>query len=215
MKKLTLSLALLCVLSFVMAQDSLESNNYFLCTIGRTFPVGDFASNNVHKLNTGMAKNGWSIGVKYAHRFDVLFGFSSAFIYVQFPVKNTFTGEGTSFSIKPLDYYELLIGPLMTGAIGKNISLDLSILTGAAYINVTKVNLNGATVAKKYPASAIPLNCSIYLQFRLNSRWYFVGGMDYNYMRANMNVTVQSQDLSFKQSLNSISIRSGFGINFK
>jgi hypothetical protein len=104
---------------------------------------------------------------------------------------------------------------MMTGWIGKKTSLDLSILTGTAYINVTKVNFNGATLAKKYPASAIPLNCSIDFRFQFSNRYYFSAGINYNYMRTNMNVTVQPEDLSFKQSLNSTSINAGFGMNFK
>lgn len=215
MKKLVLLVLMNCTLLTLIAQDSLEGNNYFSCKVGRSFPVGDFGSRNVNRINAGLAKNGWSIEAKYAHRFDELFGFSSAFLYAQFPVKNISIGEGPNTSIRPLDYFELLLGPMVTGSIGKKISLDLSVLTGTAYINMTKVNFDGATLAKSYPASAIPLNCSIDFKLRLNNRYYFSVGMDYNYIRANMNVTAQSQDFSFKQSLNTISISLGFGINFK
>lgn len=215
MKKLILSVLINCCFLFAFAQDSSSSNNYFSCIIGRSFPVGDFASDDINRLNAGMAKNGWNVEVKYAHQFDELFGLSSALVYAKFPVKNISVSEGPVASIKPLEYYEVLIGPMMTGSIGKKISIDLSVLTGTAYINMTKVNLNRATLAKKYPASAIPLNCSIDFRFQLSTMFYFSAGMNYNYMRANMNVTVQSQELSFKQSLNAASINSGFGINFK
>lgn len=211
MKKLVLLVLMNCAFLFVAAQYPLEDNNYFSCTIGRSFPVGDFASDNINRINTGMAKNGWSVEVKYNHRFDDLFGISSAFLYAQFPIKNISTNEGPFTSIKPLDYYELLIGPMMTGSIGKKFSLDLSVLTGTAYINATKVNLNGEIFAKKFPASAIPLKCAIDLKFQLTTKWHFVTGITYNYMRSSMNVTIQSQDISFKQSLNSTSVNCGLG----
>lgn len=214
MKRLVFLLSMSCVYWHATAQDSLEKSNYFSCTIGPCFPVGEFASNDVNKINAGLAKNGWNVEMKYAHRFDELFGFRSAFLYAQFPIKKVSANENSTASIKQFEYYELLIGPMITGFIGKKISLDLSVLTGTAYINATKVNLNGETIAKKYPASAIPLKCAVDLRFRLSGNVYFIIGSGYNYMRATMNTTVESQDLSFKQSLNTVTINSGFGVNF-
>lgn len=215
MKKLVLLLATSCVFLHATAQDSLEGNNYVAGTIGRSLPVGEFASNNVNRINAGLAKNGWNIEIKYAHRFDELFGFSCAFLYAQFPIKMISANENPTASIKPFEYYELLIGPMITGFIGKKISLDLSILTGTAYINATKVNLNAETIARKYPASAIPIKCAVDLRFRIGSKLYFMIGPGYNYLRANMNATVELQELSFKQSLNTVTINTGFGVNFK
>lgn len=215
MKKLVLLLAAGCFFLHTTAQDSLEENNFFSGTVGRSFPVGEFSSNDVNRINAGLAKNGWNIEIKYAHRFDELFGFSCAFLYAQLPVKKISANENPTASIKPFEYYELLIGPMITGFIGKKISLDLSILTGTAYINATKVNLYGETIARKYPASAIPIKCAVDLRFQLSSKLYFMIGSGYNYMRANMNATVESQELSFKQSLNTATINSGFGVNFK
>lgn len=214
MKKSVFFLLFNCFVAGATAQDSLKNSSFFSITAGASIPTGDFASDNVQKINAGMAENGWNIEVKYAHQFDELFGFSSAFVYAQFPIKKVSNNENPTLSIKPCDYYELLIGPMITGLIAERVFVDLSILSGTAFINATKVNRNGETVPRKYPATAIPLKCALDFRYSFNDKCFFFAGTSYSYMRPTFNVTVQLQDLSFKQSMNAFGINGGIGFIF-
>lgn len=195
----------------LIAQDSSNNNNFISFTAGPSFPLGAFASNNSNRLNAGMANTGFTIEAKFAHQFDELFGISSAFVYASYPVDNH-TSDGTS--IKPWKYYEILIGPIMTGLITPKISLDLSVLSGTAFINASKVNVNSEVIKKKSPTSAVPLKLTLDFRFHCNRSFYLFTGVSYNYMRAHFNVTVESQELSFNQSMHTTGITAGVGFNF-
>lgn len=197
-----------------IAQDSLENHGYFSLTAGPSFPVGDFVSNNIHKLNAGLAKKGYTIKLKYAHQLDDLFGFNTAFVYARFPIIKYSGTESPTAAVKPWEYYELLIGPMITGSIASRMFLDASVLSGTAFINASKANVDGRLIQKNYSTSAVPLRFAIDFRLLLNRRFYLFAGVNYNYMCANFNVTVESQELSFKQRMNSADINAGIGCNF-
>jgi len=90
----------------------------------------------------------------------------------------------------------------------------MAALTGIAYINAPKVNTNNEVVSKRNNTNAIPLRFAVDFRFLITQKTYLFSGVNYLYMRPNFNTTVQSQDISFKQQMNTIGINAGIGFIF-
>lgn len=200
---------------FAIGQTTNENpeNDFFSFTAGPSFPIGEFASKNANNFQAGLAKTGYVIELKYAHQFDELFAVTSSAAYARYGIDKSKINDGAT-SIKPWEYYSLLIGPMITGNISKKIVLDMGALTGIAYINAPKVNVNNEVVSKRNNTNAIPLKFAIDFRFLFTPKAYFFSGVNYLYMRPHFNTTVQSTDISFKQQMNTIGVNAGLGFIF-
>jgi hypothetical protein len=215
MRTVLFSIVMLLVFEgLVIAQPNENpEKNIVSFTAGPSFPLGEFASKNTSNVQSGLAKTGYTIELKYAHQFDELFAVTSSAAYGRFAIDQSKIDAGTT-SIKPWEYYSLLIGPMITGNIGKKIVLDIGALTGYAYINAPKVNVNNEVVSKKNNTNAIPLKFAVDFRFTFTQKAYLFSGINYLYMRPNFITTVQSEDISFKQQMNTIGINAGIGFIF-
>src|SRR5690242_15831600 len=117
MKKLFFSIVAILPAVVLNAQDSLGNSGYLSLTAGCSFPFGRFASDNINKRDAGLAKSGFTVESGYAHQFDELFGFKSVFVYNRFPINHSSSTESSVSSNKPWEYYQFLIGPMMSGAV--------------------------------------------------------------------------------------------------
>lgn len=201
------------VLAIAQTTNENPEKNFFSFTAGPSFPLGEFASKNASNIQSGLAKTGYTIEFKYAHQFDELFAVTSSAAYGRYEIDKSKIDNGTT-SIKPWEYYSLLIGPMITGNISNKIVLDMGALTGVAYINAPKVNVNNEVVSKKNNTTAIPLKFAVDFRFLVTKKGYFFSGVNYLYMRPTFNTTVQSADISFKQQMNTVGVNAGFGFIF-
>jgi len=216
MKKISFSIVMLLVFDVLAIAQTTNENpekNFVSFTAGPSFPLGEFASKSTNNIQAGLAKTGYVIELKFAHQFDELFAVTSSAAYALYAIDHSKINDGTA-SIKPWEYYSFLIGPMITGNISKKIVLDMAALTGYAYINAPKVNVNNEVVSKKNNTNAIPLKFAVDFRFLFTQKAYFFSGINYLYMRPNFNTTVQSQDISFKQQMNTIGINVGIGFIF-
>ena len=216
MKKISFCVLVLFVFDVLaIAQTSRDDpeKNFFSFTAGPSFPLGEFGSKNTTDIQSGLAKTGYSIELKYAHQFDELFAVTSSAAYARYVVDKSTINDGAA-SIRPWECYSLLIGPMITGNISNKIVLDMGALTGIAYINAPKINVNNEVVSEKNNTTAIPLKFALDFRFLLTRKAYLFSGLNYLYMRPSFNTTVQSQDLSFKQQMNTVGINAGIGFIF-
>jgi len=216
MKKILFSIAMLLVFDVLAIAQTANENpekNFFSFTAGPSFPIGEFASQNANNIQAGLAKTGYVIELKYAHQFDELFAVTSSAAYARYEVNKSKINGGVT-SIKPWEYYSLLIGPMITGNISKKIVLDIGALSGIAYINAPKVNVNNEVFSKRNNTNAIPLKFAVDFRFLFGKSGYLFSGVNYLYMRPNFNTTVQSTDISFKQQMNTIGLNAGLGFIF-
>lgn len=231
MKKILLStftLFLFCAIA--IAQEPKTENvqkNFIVLTAGPSFPMGHFASTDLNS-ESGMAKTGFTIDLKYGHQINKVFGFGMQTVYGRYAVDRTYVNEVPGVDVKAWEYAGVLVGPMLSTSLAPKVNFDFTAYSGVAFANTPQISYGGQVYAENDWSTTVPVKVAADFRFHLGNTAFLFTGANYTYMRPKFNVkTMNINDgedgggsgsgthiESFHQVISVFGLNAGVGIRF-
>jgi len=232
MKKIILQ-SFLCVFAFqfVYAQtekrstSELNSKFHAVFSAGAAVPVGNFGKKNPDvTTEAGLARLGYNLAVNAGYQFTDRMGLASSLYYSRFKLdqkaiddylKNV--GSGVTTTPDHWQYFGLVVGPMASFSIAKDVSFDLKAMGGVAHANmpVFKFEVEGLPIAnattKEHWAYSFAWQLGTGLRYNFAPGVCFCANIDYNFMKPTWSVENFGD---FNQKMGVMDFNVGIGATF-
>ena len=233
MKKIFLSVLML---SFTFYQSFSQSTNkqssentspkfFAAFSAGAAVPVGVFGKKNVDVTSeAGLARLGYNLNVNAGYQFSDNFGMASSLYFSRFKLDQkaindylSKTSSGLTSSADHWQYFGLVVGPMTTFSITKDVFLDFKALGGVAHANmpVFKFEVEGLPVAsavtKEHWAYSFAWQLGSDLRYNFAPGVCFYTNIDYNFMKPTWSLENVGD---FKQKMGALDFNVGIGATF-
>lgn len=189
-------------------------------TAGPSFAVGNFAHDDTTigiESKDGFAKTGFKIGLNFGYMINKNFGITSHWFYGLHKLDVSKFGTIADVSVDHWKYYGVLVGPMAAFSIGDDAMIGLKAMGGISNVNSPAVQVDNAAFLDEKWASAFTLLIGAEMKYSFNDNFYFIAGLDYNYMKPSFNIVVSNGGGFFHsktQEIGCIIPNAGIGIKF-
>ena len=206
---------------FAFAQDmktdraDRAGKSFVVLAAGPTFPIGDFSAVDMDNEEAGSAKTGYTIEAKFGHHFNKFVGIAAGALYSRFDVDKSFAGA-SNVTIDPWQYFNILVGPMITGTVSSNTHIDISVLTGISFANSPRIAYmqdGTSVVATDDWSKTVPVRADADFRYKFSNRGFLLIGANYQYTRPKFNINIDGDKMAFKQSMSVIGINAGIGLS--
>jgi predicted porin len=231
MKKIFLPI-FFCLLAsqFIVAQTKEKSSNespkfFAVFSVGAAAPVGTFAKKNPEvTTEAGLAKLGYNLAVNAGYQFTDRIGLASSLYHSRFKLDQKAIDDylkniGSGITTKPdhWQYFGLVVGPMVSFSLSKDVYLDFKAMGGVANANmpVFKFEVDGLPIpnatTKEHWAYSFAWQLGSNIRYNFAPGVCFYANYDYNFMKPTWSVE-NSGD--FKQKMGVMDFNLGIGATF-
>ena len=235
---LTLSILLVTVQCFAQTESTNTSENlddrkgYLAIMLGPSFPVGDYADDDLNNDQAGLAKTGFSLFLlDFGYKFHRNIGIAASWFGGSNPVDAQVLADGLAYNIGgawtvesgAFSYGGLFVGPMFSIPL-KKVDLDLRVVGGFATgffpeIKVrsnTGVNFNQESANGSCFAYSIGAGTRVHFSKKLS----FIARVDYIAMTPETEVTIDyvggaEETFDVEQPMNTVNLNLGLAFRLK
>lgn len=177
-----------------------DRKGYIGLTIGTSIPVGDFADKRVGIANTGVQIN----LINFGYRFSENVGIAATWFGAANPIDDD--------NAKPWSFGGIMVGPLFTFPLSKEVVWDIRPMVGYSLINSPEIQVdNGFSqyTIKSEEASSFAFNIGTVVRFNIGSKVILLVSADY------FSAKPEFKNLNFVQPVETVSLGIGLAYRLK
>ena len=184
-------------------------------TAGPSFPVGPFASHDIHNTQAGFAKTGYNLNLDFTYTLNQSVVLDATFLYARFDIYNDALQQ-TGLSADHWQYYGLLIGPRYDLPFSRKSLLSIKALLGITDVNSPAFSYGSNLAVKEDWATALSLQFGMDYRYLIRKGFFIMANLDYTYMDPTLQVSMAdgSASTTVRQNIAVVDITAGMGINF-
>jgi len=192
-------------------------NKYFISfSTGPSFPIGQFASNDINNKEAGFAKPGYTLNLDFTYKINPSVILDINILYARFDLSNMVLQQA-GLSSDHWQYYGLLVGPRYDMRLGNKSLLSIKGLLGITNVNSPAFHYDSTLVIQEGWAAAFAMQFGTDYRYGISKNFFLIADLDYTYMFPTLQVssTDGTGPATVKQNIAAFSLTVGIGINFQ